>query len=267
MPTVLRLSDEAETAVNLADPERGRSAAARAAAWPSPATRARPSDVAARRAACTAAAASAGGEPLGHRARARRGGTGRYRAPYLRDPLLDAGALVETLETGDVLVEPRRRSRPPSPTRSPTRSPRRARPPVVLCHISHVYETGASLYFTVLCAQADDPLAQWREREGRGERRDPRRRRDDHATTTASAPTTATTYQQEIGPLALDDAARGQGRRSTRPASSTPACWSAEVRGLHRTGQSDLRRRPGRRRCGRRWPRASARPAPTSGSS
>jgi alkyldihydroxyacetonephosphate synthase len=32
---------------------------------------------------------------------------------------------------------------------------------VVLCHVSHVYAAGASLYFTVACAQADDPLAQW----------------------------------------------------------------------------------------------------------
>jgi alkyldihydroxyacetonephosphate synthase len=31
----------------------------------------------------------------------------------------------------------------------------------VLCHISHVYPTGASLYFTVACAQLPDPLAQW----------------------------------------------------------------------------------------------------------
>jgi alkyldihydroxyacetonephosphate synthase len=35
-------------------------------------------------------------------------------------------------------------------------------PPVILCHISHVYATGASLYFTVACAQREDPIAQWR---------------------------------------------------------------------------------------------------------
>jgi alkyldihydroxyacetonephosphate synthase len=34
-------------------------------------------------------------------------------------------------------------------------------PPVVLCHISHVYPAGASLYYTVACAALDDPLAQW----------------------------------------------------------------------------------------------------------
>jgi alkyldihydroxyacetonephosphate synthase len=34
-------------------------------------------------------------------------------------------------------------------------------PPAVLCHISHVYPTGASLYFTVACAQGEDPIARW----------------------------------------------------------------------------------------------------------
>ena len=35
-------------------------------------------------------------------------------------------------------------------------------PPVVLCHVSHVYASGASLYFTAACAQLEDPVAQWR---------------------------------------------------------------------------------------------------------
>jgi alkyldihydroxyacetonephosphate synthase len=35
--------------------------------------------------------------------------------------------------------------------------------PLVVCHVSHVYATGASLYFTVLAAQdAADPFGQWR---------------------------------------------------------------------------------------------------------
>jgi alkyldihydroxyacetonephosphate synthase len=33
--------------------------------------------------------------------------------------------------------------------------------PLVLCHISHVYATGASLYFTVAARQRGDGLAQW----------------------------------------------------------------------------------------------------------
>ncbi|MGH3348896.1 MAG: FAD-binding oxidoreductase, partial [Nocardioides sp.] len=32
---------------------------------------------------------------------------------------------------------------------------------IVLCHISHVYETGCSLYFTVAAPERDDPVEQW----------------------------------------------------------------------------------------------------------
>ena len=35
-------------------------------------------------------------------------------------------------------------------------------PPLILCHVSHVYPSGASLYFTVACAQLPDPIEQWR---------------------------------------------------------------------------------------------------------
>ena len=34
-------------------------------------------------------------------------------------------------------------------------------PPLVMCHLSHVYPTGASLYFTVVSAQGADPVAHW----------------------------------------------------------------------------------------------------------
>jgi alkyldihydroxyacetonephosphate synthase len=32
---------------------------------------------------------------------------------------------------------------------------------IVLCHVSHAYPTGASLYFTVAARQSSEPLAQW----------------------------------------------------------------------------------------------------------
>jgi alkyldihydroxyacetonephosphate synthase len=32
---------------------------------------------------------------------------------------------------------------------------------VVSCHISHVYPSGASLYYTVIAGQAADPVAAW----------------------------------------------------------------------------------------------------------
>ncbi len=31
-----------------------------------------------------------------------------------------------------------------------------------MCHVSHVYPTGASLYFTVVSGQSGDPVARWR---------------------------------------------------------------------------------------------------------
>ena len=34
-------------------------------------------------------------------------------------------------------------------------------PAIVLCHVSHVYETGCSLYFTVAAKEGDDPIAEW----------------------------------------------------------------------------------------------------------
>jgi alkyldihydroxyacetonephosphate synthase len=39
---------------------------------------------------------------------------------------------------------------------------RRGTPPLVMCHVSHLYPSGASLYFTFLARQEEDALAQWR---------------------------------------------------------------------------------------------------------
>jgi alkyldihydroxyacetonephosphate synthase len=159
LPTVLRLSDEAETAINLADPDvLGNGAGGCLAVTGYEGTAA---DVAARRSACSAVLTEAGGVALGA-GPGEAWRTGRFRAPYLRDPLLDAGAFVETLETASFWSNL-------SALRSAVSSAlteslgAQGTPAVVLCHISHVYETGASLYFTVLCAQTDDPLGQWHE--------------------------------------------------------------------------------------------------------
>jgi alkyldihydroxyacetonephosphate synthase len=85
----------------------------------------------------------------------------RYLGPYMRDALLDAGALIETLETVSFW------SSLDTVYRAVSSALRNAleglgTPPLVLCHISHVYAAGASLYFTVGCAQLEDPQAQWR---------------------------------------------------------------------------------------------------------
>jgi alkyldihydroxyacetonephosphate synthase len=87
---------------------------------------------------------------------------GRYMAPYLRDELLGLGVMVETLETshtwsslgqlyGDV--------------RAAITATLEAQgtPGLVLCHVSHIYSDGASLYFTLMARQRrGEEIAQWR---------------------------------------------------------------------------------------------------------
>lgn len=200
MPTVLRLSDEAETAVNLADPNAalggGPGGCLAIAGYEGEAA-----DVESRRAAASTVLAEAGGEPLGE-APGQAWREGRYRAPYLRDPLLDAGAFVETLETATFWsnLGALRTAVTTALTETLTAQ---GTPAVVLCHISHVYETGASLYFTVLCAQAADPLAQWAAAKIAA---NAAIRAADAAITHHHGVGTdhRQTYQQEIGPLALD---------------------------------------------------------------
>jgi alkyldihydroxyacetonephosphate synthase len=158
VPTVLRLSDELETALNLARPETmgagGGPGCLLIAGWEGSSDQV---EAAAR--ATQRILREAGGEPVD--GAGPEWAAGRYAAPYLRDALLDAGALVETLETACFW------SRVPDLYAGIRQALARAlegagTPPVVLCHISHVYRSGASLYFTVACAQAEDPLAQWR---------------------------------------------------------------------------------------------------------
>jgi alkyldihydroxyacetonephosphate synthase len=88
---------------------------------------------------------------------------GRFGAPYFRDELLGKGVMVETLETatqwskvgalhagvagaiGEALKAA-------------------GTPGLVMCHVSHVYESGASLYFTFLARQKDGAeIEQWQE--------------------------------------------------------------------------------------------------------
>ena len=90
--------------------------------------------------------------------------------------MLDVGVLVETLETATFWSNVDRLYADVKAALEQTLGERS----LVLCHISHVYETGCSLYFTVAAKEADDPLAQWRRRQGRRQRRDDRRRRHDH---------------------------------------------------------------------------------------
>lgn len=82
----------------------------------------------------------------------------RFTAPYLRDELLDRGVLVETFETAcswAALAD----------TYAAIGAALRGAAPgavAVMCHVSHVYGSGASLYFTVLApVEAGQELASW----------------------------------------------------------------------------------------------------------
>jgi alkyldihydroxyacetonephosphate synthase len=84
----------------------------------------------------------------------------RFAAPRMRDALLDTGVLAETLETATSWSN--LTALHAAVTKALTGSLTAAgTPPVVACHISHVYPAGASLYYTVIAAQAGDPAGQW----------------------------------------------------------------------------------------------------------
>jgi alkyldihydroxyacetonephosphate synthase len=157
LPTVLRLADEAETAVNLADPDvltGGTGGCLAVCGYEGTAD-----EVPVRRTAVGQVLQDAGGTALGESA-GEIWREGRYRAPYLRDPLLDAGALVETLETATFWSGISALKAAVTDALTTTLAGM-GTPPLVLCHVSHVYETGASLYFTVVCAQTAEPVGQW----------------------------------------------------------------------------------------------------------
>jgi alkyldihydroxyacetonephosphate synthase len=86
----------------------------------------------------------------------------RYAGPYLRDELLDRGVLVETLETATNWSNLARLHAAVTQALDSTLGGR-GTPPLVMCHVSHLYRSGASLYFTFLARQeAEAPLEQWR---------------------------------------------------------------------------------------------------------
>jgi alkyldihydroxyacetonephosphate synthase len=170
-PHVARLSDEAETRVSLA--LAGGGAATRAlrgylrargrargclviAGWEDASERALRRRRAAASRLLRAHGAIALGGPVG-----RAWEHGRFQAPYLRDELLAHGVLVETLETAapwSALPELHRA------VGAALEHALRARgtPPVVMCHVSHLYRDGASLYWTFLARQQPgEELAQW----------------------------------------------------------------------------------------------------------
>ncbi|MSO41767.1 MAG: FAD-binding oxidoreductase [Solirubrobacterales bacterium] len=88
---------------------------------------------------------------------------GRYEGPYLRDELLGAGVFVETLETSHTWS---RLEHLYTEVGSAIRQALAAggTAGIVMCHISHAYADGASLYYTFLArSRAGQEIEQWRE--------------------------------------------------------------------------------------------------------
>lgn len=160
-PTVIRLSDEAETGVNLATADKiGSKQPVAGGCLAITLFEGSEAHAASRKAETAAVLQAHGGTSLGEDV-ARAWEHGRFNAPYLRDSLLASGALCETLETATTWANLHRLKT--AVTGTVTSALRDSgSPALVLCHISHVYPSGASLYFTVLAGQRGDALAQWK---------------------------------------------------------------------------------------------------------
>ncbi len=169
-PDVLRLSDEEETRVSLdlagtqglqkraldayLGLRRRSGGCLMICGWEG-----EPASVGRRRSRSRSRLRRGGAVPLGASA-GRSWERSRYQGPYLRDELMNLGALVETLETAHTW------SRLDDLYRAVGGALRGALgdSSIVMCHVSHAYADGASLYFTFITrARRGEELEQWRE--------------------------------------------------------------------------------------------------------
>lgn len=171
LPDVIRVSDEEETRASLAlSGPRGMAAAlfggylrARRRSDGSLIVVGHEGDEesVARRRALTARAMRRGGGAYLGRAAGRSWERSRFHGPYLRDTLMDMGAMVETLETAHTWS---RLGELHGSVGAAIRDSLAAQttPGLVLCHLSHAYADGASLYFTFICrARHGAEIEQW----------------------------------------------------------------------------------------------------------
>lgn len=154
-PTMARVLDETETFVGAAMAGREAVPGCQAVLG----FEGRAEEVEARAAAVRELMIAAGGTPHGPEPVAH-WRENRFSSPYLRDTLLSAGILAETLETATSWTG----------LQSLYTAVREALVDalegdeggvVVMCHVSHTYPTGASLYFTVATAAGTDPGTRW----------------------------------------------------------------------------------------------------------
>ncbi|MFC9561787.1 FAD-binding oxidoreductase [Agromyces sp. NPDC056965] len=157
-PTVIRLSDEAETGVSLAQVGRIGKALAKGASAIT-VFEGEP-EIAAERHARTAAVLRAAGATSNGPAAAEEWVHGRFNAPYLRDALLDHGVFCETLETATTWSNLERLKREVTAAITDGFAAQGAKS-LVLCHVSHIYPTGAALYFTIIAGVKGEQLAGW----------------------------------------------------------------------------------------------------------
>ncbi|MEE3062772.1 MAG: FAD-binding oxidoreductase [Actinomycetota bacterium] len=158
-PTVIRLSDEAETGVNLATTESIGENQITGGCLGITVFEGTKEHVESRHAETRELLVKKGGTSLGE-GPAQAWERGRFGAPYLRDSLLAAGALCETLETATDWSNIGALKADVTEALT-TALAETGTPALVLCHISHVYPTGASLYFTVVAGQRGNPIEQW----------------------------------------------------------------------------------------------------------
>jgi alkyldihydroxyacetonephosphate synthase len=177
-PEVARLSDESETALSLALAEPGRASAERlkrrlgrlylgirgyrnGGCLAILGFEGEREETALRRERALAALRQNGGLAVG-RSPGEAWLRTRFSAPYLRDDLLTHGVLVETLETAAQWSQLTRLHREIADAIAQALT-RLGTPGLVMCHVSHLYPTGASLYFTLLARQREgDEIGQWR---------------------------------------------------------------------------------------------------------
>ncbi len=158
-PTVVRLSDELETLVTGGQSQEAGTQPPVTGCLLLTGYEGTRRAVDARQALATAILEEAGATALGTAI-----GEGwlahRFDAPYTRDPLLDAGVLTETLET--VTSWSNAPALYNAVKAAVSESLAGVGNPLVWCHISHVYPSGAALYFTIAAPLGDDPLPRWR---------------------------------------------------------------------------------------------------------
>lgn len=172
LPDVIRVSDEEETEVSLAlSGPRGLAGRLfdgylgmrkrRNGALVVVGLEGEEESVARRRALSVRALRKGGAAYLGQAA-GRSWEHGRYQGPYLRDTLMEMGAMVETLETSHTWS---RLGELHAAVGSAIRDSLSGQgtPGLVFCHLSHAYPDGASLYFTFIArALRGEEVEQWR---------------------------------------------------------------------------------------------------------